>query len=183
MRPTIPLVFALQAVLAGSPALAAEDAPVAPAASVVGADDASMIVTVPRYALSGAPVSVKVALPERSAHARFSIAVVTDTDRKRHVRAHGRLNDGGVASTSLALPDGPGDHLVSLFVTVAGANGASRTELLRVVVLDPNGDYDADRIPSAEEINLWWTDPTAPNLGCKPAEQLEDPTPRPVPLS
>jgi hypothetical protein len=183
MNQPILLAVALQAVLASAPALAAEDAPPAPPAAVVGSDDAALSVAVPRYALSGATVAVKLSLSKASAKAKFSIAVVTDTDRKRHVRAHGRLTDGGMAMASIALPDGPGDHMVSLFVTVAGAGGPATTELLRVVVLDPTGDYDADRIPSAEEINLWWTDPTAPNLGCRPADQLENAALLRVPLS
>ena len=183
MNHTFPLAIVLQAVLASAPALAAQDAPPAPSAAVVGDDDAALAVTVPRYALSGATVAVKLSLPYAAHRAKFSIAVVTDTDRKRHVQAHGRMSDGGTAMASIALPTGTGDHLVSLFVTVSGARGPSTTELLRVVVLDPTGDYDADRIPSAEEINLWWTDPTAPNLGCRPLEQLQNSPLLRVPLS
>lgn len=179
--PTL-LLFALQTALAFEPALAAEATPAPPAAAVVGQDDAALTVDVPRFALSGATVSVKLAVRGAAAKARFSVAVVADSDAKHRVRARGWLQDDGTALVGITLPDGPGDHMVALYVTVAAIGAPPKTELLRVIVLDPEGDYDADRIPSAEEINLWWTDPTSPNLGCRPIGTPVDLS-APVPLS
>lgn len=182
MTTPIPILFVLSAMLAVEPAVAAEAAPSAPAADVSGRDDASLFVHVPRYALSGGTVAVRLEVRGAPARSRYTVAVVTDTDRKRHVGSRGWLKDDGTATASITLPGGAGDHLLAVYVTVATAGSAPRTELLRVLVLDPNGDYDADRIPSAEEINLWWTDPTSPNLGCRPVDTPIDLS-APVPLS